>query len=318
MSSWSESSMATGSTSRPRNGDSALMPQYGPSDYLQLLVSGLSTGSIYVLIALGLIAIYNVTGVINLAQGEFVMLGAMLAVTYQKLPLPIGASFIGSVLSVMAIGALVQRCTVHPARHAPEVILIMITIGTAIAIRGLALLFWGTTPHSLPDFSPGAPLRLWGAILSRQRIWIMGTAVVVLAGLYVFFEFTLLGKAVRACSIDRQTASLIGINTQAMALLAYAISGGMSAAAGIVIAPLTLISYDMGLVMGLKGFVAAIMGGMVNAPAAVVGGLLLGVLESFTSGMLSSGIKDAVAFVVLFVVLLGRTARGGALFRRRP
>jgi branched-chain amino acid transport system permease protein len=294
------------------------MPQYGPSDYLQLLVSGLSTGSIYVLIALGLIAIYNVTGVINLAQGEFVMLGAMLAVTYQKLPLPIGASFIGSVLCVMVIGALVQRSTVHPARHAPEVTLIMITIGTAIAIRGLALLFWGTTPHSLPDFSPGAPLQLWGAVLSRQRLWIMGTAVVILVVLYVFFEFTLLGKAVRACSIDRQTASLIGINTQAMALLAYAISGGMSAAAGIVIAPLTLISYDMGLVMGLKGFVAAIMGGMVNAPAAVVGGLLLGVLESFTSGMLSSGIKDAVAFVVLFVVLLGRTARGGALFRRRP
>ena len=293
------------------------MPEYGLSDYLQLIISGMSIGSIYVLIALGLIAIYNVTGVINLAQGEFVMMGAMLAVVLQKLHLPLGVSFLGAVFGVMAIGAVVQRLTIHPARHAPDVSLIIITIGTSIAIRGLSLLLWGTTPHSLPDFSPGAPLDLWGAVLSRQRIWIMGTALVILALLYIFFEFTLLGKAVRACSINRQTAELIGINTGAMALLAYAISAGMSAIAGIVIAPLTLVSYDMGLILGLKGFVVAIMGGMVSAPAAVAGGLILGILESLASGILTSGIKDAIAFLALFIVLLGRTVRVSDLFRRR-
>mgnify|MGYP001026687911 CR=1 FL=1 len=286
------------------------MVAYAFKDYLQFLVSGLSTGSIYVLIALGLIAIYNVTGVINLAQGEFVMLGAMFSVVYQRMHLPLLASFIAAVLSVMLIGALVERSTIHPARNAPDVSLIIITIGTAIAIRGLALLIWGTTPYASPEFSPGAPLNLWGAILSRQRLWIMGTTALVLLVLYLFFEFTLLGKAVRACSISRQVAELVGINTDTVSLIAYSISAGMSAIAGIVIAPLTLVSYDMGLTLGLKGFVVAIIGGMVNAPAAVVGGLALGVLESFTSGMLSSGIKDAIAYSVLFVVLLARTFKG--------
>jgi branched-chain amino acid transport system permease protein len=294
------------------------MPQYIFRDYLQFLVSGVSTGCIYVLIGLGLITIYNVTGVINLAQGEFVMLGAMLAVAYyQGLHLPLVIAFLLAVLSVMIIGALVQRLTIHPARHAPEVTLIIITIGTAITLRGIGLLAWGTTPRSLPEFSTGAPLVLWGAVLSRQRLWIMGTAAFVLLLLYLFFEFTLLGKAVRACAINRRVSQLVGINTEFMALLAYALSAGMGAVAGIVIAPLTLVSYDMGLVLGLKGFVVAIMGGLVNAPVAVAGGLLLGVFESLAAGTLSSGFKDALAFLVLLVVLLGRTMQLTELFRRR-
>ena len=283
------------------------MPDYALSDYLQFVLSGLSTGSIYVLIALGLITIYNVTGVVNLAQGEFVMLGAMFAVTLVGLHVPIGIAFAASVLGTVLVGVLIQRLTIHPARHAPESSLIIITIGTAIALRGLALLFWGTTPRSLPEFSPGLPLNVLGAILSRQRLWIMGTAGVVLLLLYLFFEFTLLGKAVRACSINRRASELLGINPELMSLLAYALGAGLGGIGGIVIAPLTLVDYNMGLALGLKGFVAAIMGGMVNAPAAVVGGLVLGVLESFTSGFLSSGIKDAVAFLALFIILLART-----------
>jgi branched-chain amino acid transport system permease protein len=294
------------------------MPNYALSDYLQFLVSGLSTGCIYVLIGLGIITIYNVTGVINLAQGEFVMLGAMLAVMFgQTLRWPLLLAFVVAVLLVTVIGALVQRFTIHPARRAPEVTLIIITLGTAIALRGLALIFWGTNPYSLPEFSPGAPYRIMGAVLSRQRVWIMGAAGVVLVLLYLFFEFTLLGKAVRACSINRQAAALAGINSETMALLSYALSAALGAIGGIIIAPLTLVSYNMGAMLGLKGFVVAIMGGLVNAPAAVAGGLILGVMESFASGMLSSGIKDGVAFVVLVLVLLGRTTSFASLFRRR-
>lgn len=292
------------------------MVTFQPKDYLQFLMSGVSTGSIYVLIALGLITIYNVTRVVNLAQGEFVMLGAMLTVVLVKLRLPLGLSAVIAILMVMALGATVQRLTIRPARNAPDVSLIIITIGTAIAIRGLALLAWGTTPQSLPEFSPGAPLSLWGAVLSRQRLWIMGAALAVLGLLYLFFEHTLLGKAVRACSINRQGAELVGIDAQAMGLLAYALGAGLSAIAGIVIAPLTLVSYDMGMTLGLKGFVVAIMGALTRAPAAVIGGLLLGVLESFTSGLLASGYKDAVAFIVLFGVLLARTVDWRALLRR--
>ncbi len=285
------------------------MAGYSLRDYLQFALSGISTGSIYVLIALGLITIYNVAGVINLAQGEFVMLGAMLAVTFQGLGLPLALAFALSVLCVTIVGLLTERLTIRPARRAPEVSLIIITIGTSIALRGAALLIWGTSSYGLPEFSPGAPLHLWGAVLSRQRLWIMGVAALVLLLLYLFFEFTLLGKAVRACAINRMAAETLGINTATMAALAYGLSAGLGAIAGIVIAPLTLISYDMGLALGLKGFVVAIMGGLVSAPGAVAGGLLLGVLESFASGLLSSGIKDAVAFLILFVVLL-RGRRG--------
>ncbi len=295
------------------------MLSYAFKDYVQFLLSGASTGCIYVLIALGLITIYNVSGVINLAQGEFVMLGAMLAVVfYRQLHFPLWLAFLGAVLAIMLLGALVQRVTVYPARRAAEVTLIIITIGTAIALRGIALLLWGTTSYSLPEFSPGPPLQLGGAVLARQRLWIIGTAGIVLLLLYLFFEFTLLGKAVRACAINRQMAELLGINTQGMALLSYAIGGGLGAIAGVVIAPLALVSYDMGLSLGLKGFVVAIMGGMVNAPAAVVGGLILGIVESFSAGLVSSGFKEAIAFVVLFVVLVGRTVPWENLFRRRP
>ncbi|MBN1401315.1 MAG: branched-chain amino acid ABC transporter permease, partial [Anaerolineae bacterium] len=182
------------------------MPAYALSDYLQFIASGISTGSIYVLIALGLITIYNVTGVINLAQGEFVMLGAMLAVMFSGLGLPLLLSAALAVLCAMAIGALVQRVTIHPARRASEVSLIMITIGSSIAIRGLALAAWGTTPYALPDFTVGEPLNILGAVVSRQRLWIMGTALVVLIVLFAYFEFTLSGKALRACAINRYTA----------------------------------------------------------------------------------------------------------------
>jgi branched-chain amino acid transport system permease protein len=294
------------------------MPAYALSDYLQFLLSGASTGCIYVLIALGIITIYNVTGVINLAQGEFTMLGAMLAVTFLRQGhLPLGLAFLAAVLVTMGIGAAVQRLTIYPARNAPDVTLIIITIGTSIALRGLGLVLWGTTPRSLPAFSAGAPLNIAGAVLSQQRLWIMGTAVVVLVLLYLFFEYTLAGKAVRACSINRRAAELLGVNAQGMALLAYALSAGMGAIGGIVIAPLTLVSYDMGLTLGLKGFVVAIMGGLVSAPAAVVGGLLLGILESLASGLVSSGFKDALAFLVLFAVLLVRTIPFAELRRRR-
>jgi len=295
------------------------MPNYALSDYLQFLVSGLSTGCIYVLIGLGIITIFNVTGVINLAQGEFVMLGAMLAVTFgQSLGWPMLLAFLISVVLVTGMGALVQRLTIHPARGAPEVTMIIITLGTSIALRGLALIFWGTTPYSLPEFTPGAPFNIMGAILSRQRVWIMGAAGAVLLLLYLFFEFTLLGKAVRACSINRQAAALAGINGETMSLLSYALSAALGAIGGIIIAPLTLVNYHMGAMLGLKGFVVAIMGGLVNAPAAVAGGLVLGVMEAFASGMLSSGIKDGVAFVVLVLVLLGRTTSILKRLRRRP
>lgn len=282
------------------------MPDYAFSDYLQFVLSGLSTGSIYALVALGIVIIYSVTGIINLAQGEYTMLGAMFAITFYGWGLPLLLAFVASVLVVVLIGLAVERLTVNPVRTASPVTLIIITVGVSIIIRGLGLLVWGATPYSLPEFTPGAPLTLMGAIVSRQRLWIMGATIMVVALLYYLLEKTLLGKALRACAINQRAASFMGIGPGQMSLFAFGLSAGLGAVAGIVIAPLTLVSYNMGLMLGLKGFVAAVIGGLVSAPGAVIGGLLLGVLESLSAGLISSGMKDAIAFLALFVVLLWR------------
>ncbi len=291
------------------------MPHYELGNYLQFILSGISTGSIYVLVALGVVTIYNVTGIINLAQGEYAMLGAMLAVTYYGWHFPLLLAFMASIFSVTLIGMLIERLTVNPVRSASPVTLIIITVGVSITIRGIALLAWGTIPYSLPAFTGGAPLNILGAAVSRQSLWIMGTAGLVLLLLYFLLERTLLGKAVRACAINRQAASLMGVSPGQMSLLAFALSATLGAVGGIVIAPLTLVSYDMGLMLGLKGFVAAVIGGLVSAPGAVIGGLLLGVLESLAAGLISSGLKDAIAFLALLVVIFARSEQ---LFRWRP
>lgn len=276
------------------------------SQLLQLVLAGLTQGSIYALIALGFVTIYNVTGIINFAQGEFAMLGAMLMVSLQPVGLPLPLAFGVAVLGVTAIGGLLERITIHPARQASVVTLIIITIGLDIALRGVALLIWGTDPYPLPPFSVGPPLQVGGAIITRQAVWIIGTTGVTLGLLYLFFERTYLGKAVRACAINRVSARLTGIRPDRMSLLSFALSAGVGAVGGIVIAPMTLVSYDMGLYLGLRGFVAAIMGGMVSAPGAVVGALLLGVLEALGAGIFRAAYKEAIAFLVLFLILLFR------------
>lgn len=255
------------------------------------------------------------TGIINFAQGEFAMLGAMLMVSIQPLGLPQPLAFLLAVSGVVVIGAALERVAIHPARRASPVTLIIITIGADIVMRGVALLVWGTDPYPLPAFTAGPPLTLAGAVLTRQAVWIMGTTAILLVLLSVFFTQTYLGKAVRACAINRLSARLTGIRPDRMSLLSFALSAGLGAVAGIVIAPMTLVSYDMGLYLGLRGFVAAIMGGMVSAPGAVVGALLLGVLEALGAGIFRAAFKEVIAFVVLFLILFirpqGIFGRGG-------
>lgn len=250
--------------------------------------------------------IYNVTGIINFAQGEFAMLGAMVLVSLRPLGLPLPVAAVVAVAAVTLIGGLLERLTIQPARHAPPVTLIIITIGVDIALRGIALLVWGTDPHAIPAFTAGPPLRVGGAIITRQGIWILGTTAVVLAALYLFFEHSYAGKVLRACAINPLSARLSGIRPDRMSLLVFALSAGLGAVGGIVIAPLTLVSYDMGLSLGLRGFVAAIMGGLTRPAGAVAGALLLALLENLTGGFFRAAYKETVAFVVLFLILFFR------------
>ena len=273
---------------------------------LQFLVTGITNGSIYALIALGFVVIYSVTSVINFAQGEFAMLGALLAVSLITAGLPQGLAVVVAVIGVGIFTAVLYKVGLLPARDASPLTLIIITIGAALAIRGVALVIWGTEPYQMAPFTVGSPLQVGGAVIRLQSLWVLGTTLVLQPLLHLFFNRTMLGRSLRACAVNRLAARLMGIRADRMAVLAFGLSGAVGGLGGILIAPIIFATYDMGLMLSLKGFVAAVMGGLVNYPAAVAGGFLLGILESLGAGLISSGYKDAIAFIALFLILLSK------------
>jgi branched-chain amino acid transport system permease protein len=273
----------------------------------QFLVSGITSGSIYALIALGFGIIHNATGIVNFAQGEFVMLGAMAMISFTKVAgLPMLAAFPLAILMVMGVGCLMEIGPIRHSRSRDVLILVMITVGASITMREIAMLVWGKTPRTLPPFSSDEPLVLGSAAILPQTIWILGITIVVVLALSFFFGKTMVGKAMRAAAENRQGAALIGIAVRRMALLSFVLSGGIGAVAGIIITPITTMSYSAGVMLALKGFSAAILGGYGDMRGAVVGGLLLGTLESLGAGLISSAYKDAFAFLVLLLVLFIR------------
>jgi branched-chain amino acid transport system permease protein len=274
---------------------------------LQYIFSGLSTGAIYSLIGIGFAIIYNSTGIINFAQGEFVMLGGIMTwFFYATMKLPLLAAMVLAIALTTAVGVLFERLAIRPLRNASPLILVIITIGGSILIRGVAMLIWGKDTHSLPMFTGSEPITIWGATILPQHLWIFGITLCIIALNRVYFHHSVSGKAMRACSHNRRAASLVGIDVKRMVLIAFAISSAMGSVAGIITAPLTMTSYDVGIMLGLKGFCAAILGGMSSGAATVFGGLLLGVLESLGAGLISSGYKDAIAFVILLLILFIR------------
>lgn len=270
---------------------------------IQLIFSGLTIGSIYALIATGFVITYNITGVLNFAQGEFAMFGAMIAISLVSAGMPQIPAFIITVLTVFAIGAMFERVAIYPARHSKGAAMIIITIGVAIAVRGLALLIWGTDPKILPPFTQGEPLYILGAVVQLQSLWAIGVTLISLFCMYIFFERTFMGKAVTACVVNRFAAQLMGIKPEKMSLISISVSAALGAIGGIIIAPISGATYEMGLMLGMKAFIAAVIGGLTNAPAAIVGALIVGLLESFTEGLWSSGYKDVIIFGVLLLVL---------------
>ncbi len=284
--------------------------------YAQLALDGLRGGAVYALVAMGFVIVFNVTGIINFAQGAFVMLGAMLAVTFfeWKWPLPDGWRLFLSVVLAMGvttlIGVLVERLTIHPARRASSLTLIIITVGVYIALQGIALLAWGSNAYILPAFTTlkmaDKRFRFAGLVVKAQSFWIWGLMLVTLVLLTLFFERTLTGKAMRACMVNRRAARLVGIPPARMSMLAFALAAGIGALGGVAVAPVLRPAYDMGLTLGLKGFVAAILGGLVSTPGAVLGGLLLGLLENVAAGVTKAGLKDIFAFILLILTLLFR------------
>ncbi|MBW9113756.1 branched-chain amino acid ABC transporter permease [Rhizobium cauense] len=273
------------------------------AEFMQFLLSGVTVGAVYALVALGFTIIYNASDVVNFAQGEFVMLGGMITVfSYQAgIPLPLAA--ILAILATAAIGVALNKLAIEPARGAPVVSLIIITIGASIFIRGLTQITFDKQLHSLPAFSGDTPIALAGATILPQSLWVVAGALAVFIGLWVFFTKTLTGRAVLATANNRIAAQLVGINTRYIMTLSFALSAAIGALAGVLVTPITLTSYDVGISLALKGFAAAMLGGMGNPKGALVGGLLLGILEAMTAGYISSQYKDAAAFIVILAVL---------------
>lgn len=276
------------------------------SELVQFLLSGIAAGGIYALIAVGFVTVYNVLGIINFAQGEFAMLGALVACSLVSRGIPLALAVLLAVAVAAAVGAVVERGVLGPAAGSSGMVRIIITIGVSIALRGIALTIWSSQSYTLPPFTPGGPLTVRGAALARQDLWVLGVAAAAMLALYVLFERTVLGSALRASVMNRDASRLMGIAPGVMSLVAYALSAALGALAGIVITPIALATYDMGIMLGLKGFVAAVLGGLVSAPGAVAGALLLGIVESFAAGLLSSGYRDAIAFALLLVILIAR------------
>lgn len=273
---------------------------------VQFLASGLTVGSIYALVALGFSIIFNASRVINFAQGEFVMIGGMSAVSLVAAGMPMPVAIVGAVLIAAVVGLLLERFAVGRARKADIVTLIIITIGASIFLRGLAQLVWDKRIHPLAPLSGDQPISFLGATLVPQSLWVLGMTVLIVAALSWFFRRTLLGKAMLATSYNPLAAQLVGIDVPKVLFASFGLAAALGAVAGVLIAPITFTSYDVGIMLGLKGFAAAILGGLGSFPGAIVGGLALGLLESLGAGYVSSAYKDVIAFVLILVVLFFR------------
>ena len=270
---------------------------------MQYLLTGLTVGAIYALVALGFSIIFNASHVINFAQGEFVMIGGMATVSLTGAGLPNLLAVPLAVVAAALIGLALEKFAVEPARGASVVTLIIITIGASIFLRGLAMVVWDKKLHALKPFTGDTPIAIAGATILPQSLWVLGVTFAIVLALSWFFGRTLLGKAMLATSHNRLAAQLVGINVRMVLFFSFGLSAALGAVAGILIAPITLTSYDVGVMLGLKGFAAAILGGLGSGIGAVIGGLVLGIAETMSAGYLSSAYKDAIAFVIILAVL---------------
>jgi len=273
---------------------------------IQFILAGLTSGAIYALVGLGFSIIYNASHVINFAQGEFIVIGGMSTVALMAAGVPLPLAIVLATLVTMLVGMALAKFAIQPAKDADVVALIIITIGASIFLRGVVQLVFGKDIHSLPAFSGETPLNLMGATLMPQSLWVMGISSALIVVIAWFFNATLAGKAMLATAYNALAARLMGVDTKWVLLSAFALSALLGAVGGIVVTPITFVSYESGIMLGLKGFSAAVLGGLGNGVGAVAGGLILGIVEALSAGYLSSAYKDAIAFIIILVVLVFR------------
>lgn len=273
---------------------------------LQTIITGISTGSIYAMVGLGLGVIYNVSKVVNLAQGEFLSLGAFVMVSLISIKVPVIIALPLTVFAMALAGLVFERLIVRPAWNAPHAALLIATVAASIIIKGIAVIVWGKDPLSIPSFSGEKPLVIGETIIATQTFWVAGSLILVAILCWYIFSRTLAGKAILAVSENRDAAALVGINISLAVQLSFALSAAVGALGGAVMAPITFASTEGGLMMGLKGFIALTIGGMENIWGGLLGGVILGLLETLGAGFISTQYKDLIAFALLIVVLYVR------------
>jgi len=273
----------------------------------QLFVSGITMGAIYALVALGFVIIVRASQILNFAQGEFVMLGGVITfffITVSRLPYPIAV--LVAVIFVTILGFVLHLLVIYPLRKAPALILIMATLGASIFLSNTSALLFGTLPKALPPFSSALSLQLGGIAIAPQSLWVLGATFSLLLALHLLSHRTLVGKAMEASSTDPLGADLAGIPRNLMVFLAFGVSAAMGSIAGVLVTPLFYTSYNSGTLLGLKGFIAAVLGGWGKNSGAILGGFALGIVESLSVAFIPAGYKDGVAFVVLLLILYFR------------
>jgi len=276
-------------------------------ELVQSLVNGVGIGLVYGLIAIGFCVIYNASGIVNFAQGVFVMLGGMFAhALLTQLGVPMALSAVISIVLVTAVGLLVQFFIISPMwkRKAPLFAIILATLAVQLLIEQVIILTLGDRPRTYPEFTLGGPLKIGPIAFGYQLFWILGCGALMVMALTLFFNRTRAGRALRACAQNREAAALLGIPVGGMLMLSFALSAALGAAAGILITPTQYTAYTVGGPFGINGFIAAIIGGFGSAPAALVGGIFLGVVQSGAIVFFGAGFKNVVALTILLIVLL--------------
>jgi branched-chain amino acid transport system permease protein len=275
----------------------------------QTLVNGLSVGCIYGLIGIGFCVIYNASGIVNFAQGAFVMLGGMVTfVLLTTVGLPIIVAGTLAVAAVAALGVVIERLVVRPLwhRNATMFVMILATLAAQIVIERATLIVVGDQPKSIPVFTDLPPIRIAGVAIGYQIIWIVATSLLLIGLLALFFQKTLVGRAMRACSINREAAALQGIPVSRMLALSFALSAAIGAIAGILLTPTQFTAFNVGTPFAISGFIAAIVGGFGRPFGAFLGGIALGLAQALGVFTLGSGLKNVAALSVLLVFLFFR------------
>ncbi len=276
--------------------------------FLQYIFSGITSGSVYALTAIGFTLVFSATRIINFAQGQMVMLGGMLGVSLYNAGLPLWACFLGAVVMVALISVGMEEVAIRPLMKKGVLAQIIATVGASFVLETAAMLIWGRDAKTMPPFSGEEPINIGNATIVPQTLWVVGLTLVVVIALTVFYRKSLFGIAIRACAVNPEAARLQGISYRRVVLFTFALTGGIAAAAGVMITPISFVSYSSGTLLGLKGFAAATLGGLGNPLGAVVGGFALGIIEALGIGVVSAGYKDAIAFVILLLVLFVRPA----------